>query len=343
MTPRERIFAAINFEKTDRAPCDITEGRIWPDLDNYFEREHGLHNRDEILNFLDTDIRWIEPTFTNTDLVTTSRDTVSCSTGPLANAETVEEVTKGYESAYANFFGGNDTNVFCEIDYAAFRKKWPDHAVALIPFAVPYFWESCSQFGMDEVFFRIHDKPELYEALLKVSHTRSMRNLTDFIGKSGGCADILLLWDDVAGQNGMMVDPGWWRETIKPYLKKEVDFIHAHGLKVFYHSCGAVRPIIKDFIDIGIDVFTVFQANARDMEPGSIAREFGGRICFYGGMEVQYLLSYGSVAEVEAQVAHNLESFRGCGGYITANCHSQMDTIKGENIVAMCRAAKNFR
>jgi uroporphyrinogen decarboxylase len=211
----------------------------------------------------------------------------------------------------------------------------------MIPFAVPYFWESCAQFGLDDVFYRIHDNPEVYEALLKRMHQHSLGILKFFLERSKGYVDILLLWDDFAGQHGMMVNPEWWRKTIKPYLRTEIMMVHDNGQKVFFHSCGAVRPVINDLIEIGVDALTVFQINAKDMDPKSISREFGGRMCFYGGLDVQQLLSYGTVQEVESQVRYNVDCFRDCGGYIVSNCHSHINTVRGENIVAMCRTANS--
>ena len=139
----------------------------------------------------------------------------------------------------------------------------------------------------------------------------------------------------------MMVDPAWWRRVIKPWLAQEVALIHAHDMKVLFHSCGAVRPILSDLIDMGVDALEVFQINAAGMEPRSIAKEFGGRLAFYGGIEVQHLLSSGTREEVAAQVRYNIDCFRECGGYIVSNCHSHIRTIKGENIVAMCEAAQS--
>jgi len=343
MTSRERILAAIACGTTDRTPYDITDGRIWPELHNFFYREYGLKEKDEIYNFLDTDLRWIEPSSFNpapafsaaVEINVPSEKTALVSAGLMAAVDSPEEVKK----LYSPF----DPGIFGEFDFVAFRKKWPDNAVAFIPYALPYFWNSCVWFGMDEVFIKIAENPDVYDALLEEMNQNSMAVLKHFLDKAAKYIDIIELWDDVGGQSGMMVSPEWWRRTIKPYLKKEVDFVHSYGLKVFYHSCGAVRPIISDFIDLGIDVFMVFQTNAKNMEPKSIADEFGGKICFYGGLEVQHLLSYGNTEEVEEQVKYNIDCFRDCGGYIAANCHSHISTIKGENIVAMCKTAKCYK
>ena len=101
-----------------------------------------------------------------------------------------------------------------------------------------------------------------------------------------------------------------------------------------------MRPILDDLIDIGVNALLVFQTTARGMDAKSIAAEFGGRLAFYGGMDVQQLMSFGTVEDVAAEVRANVEAFADCGGYIVANSHHCVKTIKGENIVAMFEAAK---
>ncbi|MHB1485885.1 MAG: uroporphyrinogen decarboxylase family protein [Saccharofermentanales bacterium] len=347
MTSRERVFAALDFKKTDRIPCDITDGRIWPELNDYFRSEFGFETNDEILNFLDTDFRWIEPVYrpqkkyadqeiiarnppqqvAEADPENQPKD-MDCSAGPLSSVETLDDLDKAYKIKVLHFDN---------IDFKAFRKKWPDYAIAIQSFAKAYFWESCAQFGSTEVFYKINDFPEVYDAFLRKLEVESTAILVNFLEAAKDDIDIVAIWDDFAGQNGMMVDPDWWRRVLKPYYKREIELIHSFGKKVFFHSCGDIRPVLEDMIDIGVDAMTVFQVNAKDMDPDSISMEFGGRLCFYGGIDVQQLLSYGSPDDVTRQARHNIDCFRDCGGYIIANCHSHISTIRGDNLVAMCK------
>lgn len=335
MTSRERVLATLKFQTTDHVPYGLAEGRIWPQLCDYFLEEHGLKDKDEISNFLDMDFRWIEPdspeqrafALTKKDL-----EVFDFSNGPLSSAITVGDVDRLYPINVPQFD--------C-VDFKSFREKWPNHAIVLNSLAIPYFWASCMQFGATEVFYKIHDYPEVYEALLQRMEVGSKAIIVNFLENAKDYIDIVSIWDDFAGQNGMMVDPSWWRKVLKPYYKREVELIHNYGKKVFFHSCGAVRPILGDLIEIGVDALTVFQVNAKGMDPKSIAKDFGGKLCFYGGIDVQHLLSYGSPEEVEAQVKYNIDCFRDYGGYIIANCHT-ICTIKERNILTMCQTAKSY-
>ena len=222
------------------------------------------------------------------------------------------------------------------------RDQWKDKAVVFLPPAVPYFWKSCELFGMENAFYRMVEAPEVYTALLDRMALDSEAILLHFLEKAKGQVDIVELWDDVAGQQGMLVNPAWWRKVMKPYLARDVGLIRDYGLKVLFHSCGAVRPILQELIEIGVDALLVFQVNAAGMEPRAIARDFGGKLAFYGGVDVQHLLTSGTSEQVADQVRYNIDCFKGCGGYMVANCHSHIRTIQGANLVAMCQAARDY-
>ena len=59
MTHRERVLKAFRFEMPGRVPYDMMEGSVWPELLDYFREKHGLAKRPDVLDFLDTDFRWL--------------------------------------------------------------------------------------------------------------------------------------------------------------------------------------------------------------------------------------------------------------------------------------------
>ena len=86
----------------------------------------------------------------------------------------------------------------------------------------------------------------------------------------------------------------------------------------------------------------VFQTSAVGMDAPSIARDFGGKMAFYGGIDIQRLLTFGTPEETAAEVRANVRAFERCGGYIVANSHHTVPSFQGENIEAMCRAARSY-
>ena len=158
------------------------------------------------------------------------------------------------------------------------------------------------------------------------------------------CARFPLDWlwtgDDVAGQQAMLMSPALWRALIKPHLKRVVDVGINHGLPVAYHSCGAVRDIIPDLIELGIDVLNPVQCNCPGMAPAELKREFGEDLAFMGGVDTQHLLPIATAGEVYAATARLIETMSSDGGgYILAASHTVPPETPDDNIFAMYRAA----
>ena len=150
------------------------------------------------------------------------------------------------------------------------------------------------------------------------------------------------LWtgDDVGGQTGMIMSPACWREAIKPHLARVVAVGKARGVWVAYHSCGAVRPIIPDLIELGVDVLNPIQGNCPGMNPLELKKEFGRNLAFMGGVDTQGLLPTGSAAEVYRETRRLLEGMTADGGgYILAASHTVPPETPSENMFALYRAA----
>jgi uroporphyrinogen decarboxylase len=105
-----------------------------------------------------------------------------------------------------------------------------------------------------------------------------------------------------------------------------------------FHSCGAVRPLIEDLIEIGVDILDPLQAVAKGMEPRGLNDDFGDRICLHGGICTQHLLPRGTAEEVRRETRRRLEILGTGGGYILAPCHVVQTDVPTENILAMCQA-----
>ncbi len=341
MTHRERVLRTLRFEETDRLAYDLSESAVWPELQGYFRETHGLETPAEIWDFLGVDCRWViqalQPPETPPVLAPAAQAPTVYSKlvadGPLAEAAGLAEI-----EAYPL----PDPDWSPVPDFAAARAQWPGHALVYCPtWTIVLFWNACEAFGMEGALIKMHTEPQLFEAMIKREHERGMEILRRTLPQARGVCDICWMGDDFAGQQALLMQPDLWRRLIKPYLAEQVALVRSYDLPVLFHSCGAVREVLPDLIDLGVNAMLVFQTSAAGMDPESIARDFGGRMAFYGGMDVQHLLSRGTPAEVAAEVARNARAFADCGGYMVANCHSCISTVQGENIEAMCAAARN--
>ena len=184
--------------------------------------------------------------------------------------------------------------------------------------------------------------PDLAHAIL--------RRVTDFLAEhfrrmlaaAGGEIDLAFTADDIAGQNGLLVSPELWRRFIMPCHVELNRVIHEFGAKVVYHSDGAVTRAVPWLIEMGIDVLQALQFDAADMDPASLKRDFGDRLCFEGGVSVQKTLPFGTADHVRAEVCHLISTLGESGGYILGPSHVIQAGTPPENIVAMFDAALSY-
>ena len=120
----------------------------------------------------------------------------------------------------------------------------------------------------------------------------------------------------------------------------EVYLIHSYGVKVRYHSCGSIYTIIPDLIEIGVDILNPIQPLAADMDPFILKREYGDRLCFHGGIDIQDLLPNASAQEVQCQVRKMIDIMGKEGGYILSGSHTIQADANVDNLIAMIKESK---
>jgi len=192
--------------------------------------------------------------------------------------------------------------------------------------------------GMEATMMDLLAEPEAAAALLDGCADFAVR-LSEL-----ACARFPLDWlwtgDDIAGQQAMLISPALWRTMIKPRLQRVIAVGKAHRLPVAFHSCGAIRPIIADLIEIGVDVLNPVQCNCPGMDPLELKREFGTSLAFMGGVDTQGLLPHGIADEVYGATVRLLEGMTADGGgYILAASHTVPPETPDANIFAMYAAA----
>ncbi|MDX9957710.1 MAG: uroporphyrinogen decarboxylase family protein, partial [Spirochaetia bacterium] len=116
--------------------------------------------------------------------------------------------------------------------------------------------------------------------------------------------------DDLATQNSLLCSPELYKEMVHPYHKKLFSFIQSkapHKVHIFYHTCGAVKPLIPYLIEEGVDILNPVQVNADGMDSRLLKKEFGKDITFWGGgVDTQHVLPFGTPAEVRDEVKRRI-------------------------------------
>ena len=153
--------------------------------------------------------------------------------------------------------------------------------------------------------------------------------------------DMIWLGDDVGSQHEMLISPRMWRKYFKWRMAEMIGELKSINpeLKVAYHSDGDIRRIIPELIEIGLDVLNPIQPAS--MDPAEIKAQYGDKLCFWGTIDEQQTLPFGSPEEVRAEVLERLRTIGQGGGLILAPTHHvQLDTPL-ENFRAMVDTIQN--
>jgi uroporphyrinogen decarboxylase len=137
--------------------------------------------------------------------------------------------------------------------------------------------------------------------------------------------------DDWGAQHSLLIAPALWREFYKPCYKAYCDIARSHGKYVFFHSDGFIEPIYEDLIEIGVHAVNS-QLFCMDIE--GIAARHKGKITFWGEIDRQHVLPFGSVEEVRDAVRRVRAAFDDGAGGVIAQCEWGLRDPK-ENIVAV--------
>ena len=148
--------------------------------------------------------------------------------------------------------------------------------------------------------------------------------------------DAIFLSDDYGLQTDLMMSPADWRTFIKPRLAKIIECGHALGRTVFLHSCGNVRKVIPDLVEIGLDVLHPIQPEAMDIH--ELKRSFGSKLTFYGGISTQYTMVRGTPDDVRREVREVAQFMGAGGGYILAPGITLQHDVPWDNLLAFIEA-----
>jgi uroporphyrinogen-III decarboxylase len=157
------------------------------------------------------------------------------------------------------------------------------------------------------------EHPVEFERLLHKVHEFFLKELELWVATD---VDGLTFMDDWGAQRALLISPTLWRNYFKPLYKDYIDMAHSHGKYIFMHSDGHISAIIPDMVELGLDALNS-QLFCMDIE--DIGRKFRGKITFWGEIDRQYILPFGTPEEVIHAVRRVKEALYQDGGVI-AQC-----------------------
>jgi uroporphyrinogen decarboxylase len=200
-----------------------------------------------------------------------------------------------------------------------------------------FMW-SAYLMGLDTILMNLIAEPELVEAVMDKVLACNMRIVQRAI-QAG--AEVVILGDDYAGNNGPLMSPALFREFILPRLRRMIDLIHAEGALCIKHSDGNLYPLLDMIVSAGPDGINPVEPVA-GMELKVVKRLVGDKVCITGNIDCGQLLPHGTVEEVRAAVRQAIADAAAGGGYILTSSNSIHSSCNPRNFVAMVEACRAF-
>jgi len=370
LNSRERIQCVLNHEKPDRIPLDL--GSIATTLETkacyelmdhlnlnskkntlkVFRADHvDLNYFTEILNRFNIDTRYVH--FSKPERPSNEKCHVDewgiewCKTGKYYDVR-----TPTFETAKMDLLDdfqwpydlGKSELDRWESEADNFYKN-TEKAVIANAIGLGIFEQATWMRGIEEFYKDLYENPDFASSLLDKVLETQITIFDRFIAAIGEYVEAFWVLDDLGHQKGLLVAPGKYRELIKPRQERLYSYIKKHtDSKLIMHSDGAIRPLIGDLIEIGIDVLNPVQFSASGMDVKGLLNDYGEDLSFWGaGCDTQKTLPFGSVADVKKEVRNQLNSFHKEGNLVFSTVHNIQPGTPPENIVAMLNEALNYK
>jgi uroporphyrinogen decarboxylase len=227
------------------------------------------------------------------------------------------------------------------------KKLYENTDYALVGSAViggGIFEQPARVMGLQNFLMALVAEPVFANRLMEIITDIYIESCKRYLDQVGPYLQVFTYWDDLAGQNGWMINPEMYRKLVKPKQKHLVEAIKEKtGAKLFYHSCGAARGLIPDLIEIGFDILNPVQVSARGMDTRQLKAEFGRDIVFWGGgVDTQHILPFGKPQEVVDEVKRRIDDLAPGGGFIFSAIHNIQAFVPPQNIVAAFDTALDY-
>jgi uroporphyrinogen decarboxylase len=374
MTPRERLWAAVNHQEPDRVPLDIGGGSstsiVVEGYENLKERwgvlgETKIMSKifrvarldESVMRRLGSDCRplgikpparWTPPpaepgTFIDMWGITWRQASYGdgCYYWELARSPLAEASVDDIDSySWPDLSDPGFTASLAEEAKALYEDT--DYAI-MADGGFKSFWELGYMLrGFEQSLMDLALNPEFISALmsklLEINKTMTAR----FLDIAGPYIQVFRTGDDLATQRGPLMSPQTFRSLIKPYYKEYFDFVKSKtDAKIFFHSCGNAIELIDDLVEVGVEIINPVQVSAMG-NTAELKARFADRITFWGAIDTQRVLPLGTVDEVETEVRGRIRDLAPGGGYVVGAVHNIQADVPPENIVAMAEATRRY-
>lgn len=381
-TSYERVKTALEHKEPDRVPFDLGGtvltgmnkiayrnlrkylGLPEVEIQTYDPNQQLARIDQDMLERLEVDVRCVDPGRVKTPLTTDIRregeyDCYEDQWGitwrmpvddgiyfdmwkhPLANAETVADLKRHpwpdplIPQRFATLKERADRFVSQENKAYVLGR----HAAGILEISL---WVR----GFENFFVDMAANPDMAHSLLDIITELKMQYWEKALETVGENVLIVSEADDIATQRGPLVSMEMYREFIAPRHRRLFEHIRAKAkarVYIFYHSCGAIKDLIPQLIDEGVDILNPVQVSAEGMDTRELKRLHGRQITFWGGgVDTQHVLPHGTREQVRDEVRRRIEDLAPGGGFVFTTVHNVQRDVPPENYMAMWEALREF-
>jgi len=188
--------------------------------------------------------------------------------------------------------------------------------------------------GTENVLVGMYDEPEWIMDVFDTYLNTSL-DLCQKILDAGYEFDGIFWYDDMGYKNSPFFSPSMYRELLKPYHKKVIDWAHERGMVTELHSCGFIEPLVGDLVEIGLEMLNPLEIKA-GMDPFKLKNLYGDKLAFHGGINAQL---WDDIDKVKAEMERIIPVMKEGGGYVFASDHSIPNSVSFENMKQIAELA----
>lgn len=191
--------------------------------------------------------------------------------------------------------------------------------------------------GTENVLIGMYEEPEWVKDMIGTYLDVSL-DLCQRILDAGYAFDGIYWYDDMGYKGSPFFSPDLYREIVKPFHKKAVDWAHERGLVTEMHSCGFIEPLLPDVVETGVEMLNPLEIKA-GMDPFKLKNLYGDKLAFHGGINAQL---WDDIDLVKAEMERIIPAMKEGGGYVFASDHSIPNSVSFENMTEIARLAHSL-
>jgi uroporphyrinogen decarboxylase len=191
--------------------------------------------------------------------------------------------------------------------------------------------------GTERVLIALVERPEW--AMDMFRHELEMCiALFDMIWEAGYEFDEVRWPDDLGYKQNQFMSLAMFRELVKPFHKRAIEWAHAKGIRASLHSCGDVHPFVPEWIGIGLDGLNPLEVKA-GMDPLALKRDYGSRLLLNGGINA---VLWDRPDDIKREMERLVPVLKAGGGYVFSSDHSIPSSVGLEDFRGIVELAKRL-